>query len=305
MSTCTDRWLQRASRALTVLASLGSVAAIALAMNAFREPTLPETNAAGDSAGTPATCALGARVGATDFDDSKRTDDGLPLRVRTPRDYDPTRGYPLLVVYPPAGMSRAASERFYGLTGQATARGFIVAYSDHIALSRAAVSAQAKVAAAVMRDWCVKPNAVAFIGHSDGGSIAEGSLISPQPGAVAARAIVASAAGIEAADLAALCRSAPVRIMVVHSRDDEHFPGFGRAVAAQWAAHEGCSTELPPPDADGCSRYVGCREGSRIDYCETTGAHTRWPALNDTTLAFIEDALAEPRALADAAMETR
>jgi hypothetical protein len=78
-----------------------------------------------------------------------QTSDRLTITVRTPSNYDPTRAYPLLVVYPPARFDRRQSEIFYDLTTETTRRGFIVADSDHIVLSSTAVSQQAKVAATV------------------------------------------------------------------------------------------------------------------------------------------------------------
>ena len=98
----------------------------------------------------------------------------ITFAVRTPSDYDPTRAYPLLVVYPPAGYNRRQSETFYNLTTEATRRGFIVAYSDHIALSQTAVSQQAKMAATVASFFCVDEASIAYLGHSDGGAMAEG-----------------------------------------------------------------------------------------------------------------------------------
>lgn len=283
----TMRVVGRIAAAVVVLAS---VSVVALAINPFGDATPPVVEAAGASAGLENACQAGEKVGVSGFDDQQRTDDGLSFRVRTPADYDATRAYPLLVIYPPASMGRASSERYYKITPEATRRGFIVAYSDHVPLSRTAVSMQARVAKTVMERWCVRGDAVAFLGHSDGGSIAEGSLISPQPGAVRASAIVASAAGIEGKDIEGLCRSAPIRLMVVHSQDDERFPGFGRDVAKKWAAYEGCAPELPVADASGCSSFRSCRTGSRIDYCETTGPHSRWHGITSIALAFIEDA---------------
>jgi hypothetical protein len=41
-----------------------------------------------------------------------QTSDTLTIAVRTPSDYDPTRAYPLLVVFPPAGYTGAGRRLF-------------------------------------------------------------------------------------------------------------------------------------------------------------------------------------------------
>lgn len=278
---------RRASKAVTLIGVIACVGAAGFSFGIFgRGPAIP-VSVAGPVAGQRNVCRVGQKTGPADLAADIRTGEGLRIRVRTPADYDPTRAYPLLVVYPPAGMNRAGSERYYALTPEATRRGFIVAYSDHIRMSRAAIRIQAKVAATIMEQWCIDAAAVSYLGHSDGGSIAQAALIAPEPGMVLPYAIVASAAGIRGEDLEGLSRSAPFRLMIVHSRDDEHFPGFGIETANQWAAHEGCQPGLPAPGPVGCATFRKCRSGSRIDYCETSGSHSHWPPIAEASFAFI------------------
>jgi hypothetical protein len=80
----------------------------------------------------PAACALNEKPGAAGATDRLRTAHDIAYSIRTPRNYDPSRAHPLLVVYAPAGRHRFASEAFYRLTGAATAAGFIVAHPDHL-----------------------------------------------------------------------------------------------------------------------------------------------------------------------------
>jgi polyhydroxybutyrate depolymerase len=138
----------------------------------FSAPARPKVAAAGPESGIAAACNPGSRTGHADLNDNLQTSDRLTIAVRTPSNYDPTRAYPLLVVYPPAGFNRRQSETFYDLTTEATRRGFIVAYSDHIVLSPTAVSQQAKVAATVASFFCVDEASIAYLGHSDGGLMA-------------------------------------------------------------------------------------------------------------------------------------
>ncbi len=208
--------------------------------------------------------------------------------MRTPSDYDPTRAYPLLVVYPPAGYDRRQSEIFYGLTPDATRRGFILAYSDHLRLSRQAVSQQAKVAATVAGLFCVDPASVAYLGHSDGGTMSEGIAASVPTAGAAPRAIVASAAGITREDLDVLPCPSVASVMIVHNPADALFPDFGRSAAAYWGQCAGCAPADLEGIGSGCRELSACAEGRRVAYCETSAPHGRWPGMNAAMLDFIQ-----------------
>jgi polyhydroxybutyrate depolymerase len=275
-------------------ALIAMVLILAIGLLVFSAPTRPKVAAAGPEAGIAAACSPGSRTGHVDLDDNMQTSDQLTLAVRTPSNYDPTRAYPLLVVFPPAGFRRRQSENFYGLTTEATRRGFIVAYSDHIGLSPTAVSQQAKVAATVASFFCVDEASIDYLGHSDGGLMAEGiPAYVPKAGA-APHSIVASAAGITSEDLASMaCPSIPA-VLIVHSRADERFPDFGRGAAAYWGRCAACAPENLNALADGCHDFSGCAEGKRVTYCETSLPHKRWPSMNTAMLDFIQGGKAKP-----------
>jgi polyhydroxybutyrate depolymerase len=218
-----------------------------------------------------------------------RTADGLAVMVRTPADYQSNRAYPLLVIYPPAGFSRRSSESFYGLTTEATRRGMIVAYSDHVGLSRQSVRMQAQVPELVASSFCVDKKAVAFLGHSDGGSMAEGIPLNSSS-FIRPRVIVASGAGIQRNDLdPAGCQISP-SVLVVHNRNDQLFPDFGRGAASYWASCAGCRPQNLLDEGVGCQSFAACSEARRVSYCATSALHARWPVMNDQMLDFIEDA---------------
>jgi len=140
------------------IALIATVVIVAVGLLVFLRPR-PKVAAAGP-AGIAAASGPGSRTGHADLYDNLQTSDMLTIAVRTPSDYDPTRAYPLLVVFPPAGYNRRGSEIFYDLTTEATRRGFIVAYSDHLSLSPSAVSQQAKVAATVASFFCVDESSI-------------------------------------------------------------------------------------------------------------------------------------------------
>jgi polyhydroxybutyrate depolymerase len=251
-------------------------------------PPPPQVEAAGAQAGIPEACARGSRAGPADLDKKIRTADGLHVVVRTPKDYDPERAYPLIVVYPPARMSPRRSEFFYDLTTQATSRGFILAYSNHMPLTREAIAAQAKVAATVQKLFCIDGAAITFLGHSDGGSIAEGLVTFGRSFTAPPENVVASAAGVTRADLAeAACPRVPA-IMIVHNPADRLFPDFGRAAAEYWRRCASCSATRARKTKSGCMEFKGCSDGRRVVYCETRAPHSAWPQLNAEILNFIQ-----------------
>jgi polyhydroxybutyrate depolymerase len=275
-------------------ALLAIVVIVAVGLLVFSAPARPKVAAAGPESGIAAACSLGTRTGHADLDDNLQTSDRLTIAVRTPSNYDPTRAYPLLVVFPPAGYNRRQSETFYGLTTEATRRGFIVAYSDHIVLSPTAVSRQAKVAPAVASFFCVDEASIAYLGHSDGGSMAEGIPAYVPKATAAPHSIVASAAGITSEDLATMaCPSIPA-VLIVHSRTDERFPDFGRGAAAYWGRCAACAPDNLNALADGCRDFSGCAGGRRVTYCETSLPHKRWPSMNSAMLDFIQGGKAKP-----------
>jgi polyhydroxybutyrate depolymerase len=267
---------------------------VAIGLLEFMHSARPKVAAAGPESGIAAACSPGSRTGHQDLNDNLQTSDQLTFAVRTPSNYDPTRAYPLLVVFPPAGFKRRQSENFYGLTTEATRRGFIVAYSDHIGLSPTAVSRQAKVAATVASFFCVDEASIAYLGHSDGGSMAEGIPAYVRNAGAAPHSIVASAAGITSDDLATMaCPSIPA-VLIVHSRTDERFPNLGRGTAAYWGRCAACAPEILNPLADGCREFKGCAGGRRVTYCETSLPHKRWPSMNAAMLDFIQGGKAKP-----------
>jgi polyhydroxybutyrate depolymerase len=275
------------------LRRLVAIGALILAVAMFRfwlnsPPPRPQAASAGADAGVPSACPEGSRAGRPDIEEKVKTPQGLRIVIRSPRDYDATRAYPLLVVFPPAGLNPRRSEAFYNLTSQATRRGFIVAYSDYMPLTREAVAAQATVAAVVQRLFCVDAGAIAFLGHSDGGSVAEGLVTFARNLSAPPRAVVASAAGVTRADLVEAACPKALSIMIIHNRSDRLFPDFGRSAAEYWRNCAGCAAIDLGALTSECREYQGCSGDRRVVYCETADRHELWPNLNKEILDFLQ-----------------
>ena len=93
--------------------------------NFIYPPALPQT----------ARCTSNSRDGGAGIVDDIEALSGVTYNIRTPLNYEATRGHPLLIVFAPADHSRFASERLVRLTRQATERGFIIAYVNSRRLS--------------------------------------------------------------------------------------------------------------------------------------------------------------------------
>jgi len=212
-----------------------------------------------------------------------RTAGGIRYTVRAPANYDPTRAHRLLVVYAAATHDRRASERFTALTLPATAAGFIVVYVDHRRLSGRVLDDLATIPAAVEKHWCVDPNEIYLIGHSDGGTTAAAMAFRPDDGLTPA-GFAASAAGVRAEDLAEYECPAPMRVMILHNAQDELFPGYGRSHVEWWARCQQCVPDDDVSLHNTCRRFKSCN--APVAYCERAGTHRQWPELNEQILEF-------------------
>jgi len=230
-------------------------------------------------------CEAGARPGLTGAIDGKVSVDGIRYMVRTPSNYDATFAHPLLMVYAPAGVSRWGSERLTGLTTAATGAGFIVAYTDHRPLNLATVEQLGAIPDLVAKEWCIDTTKVYVTGHSDGGTatlaLAMIEKTKPIPTAIAP-----SAAGWTSKDLDAYQCRTPMPVMIMHSKNDRLFPGWGAQTSAWWAGCNRCDATKTKPIDGGCRAYRGCASGGTTLYCEGAGSHPDWPNVNRVMLEF-------------------
>jgi len=238
---------------------------------------------------TPTACPTGPR--ARDPDPAElRTPGGIRIRVRAPANYDPKRAHPLLVVFAPAGIGPTLSERFTGLTHEATAAGFVVAYAGSRGLTQRVIRDLAQVAPAVAHRYCIDLDRLVYTGHSDGGTISSALAflpdIAPRPAA-----IMPSAAGIRGEDLARESCPAPLAVMILHGDRDRLFPGFGREAARWWAQCNHCEG-APREEQDGCLVWSGCSADGETRYCGHPGRHLDWPDRNKDIVAFARRATA-------------
>lgn len=125
----------------------------------------------GAATGENAVCASSTRTGSAGRH-RLRSRDGVPYVVVTPLNYRPQHAHPLLLVYAPAGFSAGLSERFAGLTHEATAAGYVLAFvANGPPLTPDAVKRMASVPAEVEAQWCIAPGRIHATGHSDGGTV--------------------------------------------------------------------------------------------------------------------------------------
>jgi polyhydroxybutyrate depolymerase len=234
---------------------------------------------------TAANCAPETREGQAGITDDQRSAKGIAYNVRTPANYDPTVAHPLLMVYAPAGINQFRNEGFTGLTQEATQAGFIVGYANRQRLSIKVIEELGTIPNLIADKWCVDTERIFLTGHSDGGTVSVALAVLEQTQHIPA-AIAPSAAGFTAEDLAGFTCPAPLSVMIMHSHEDQHFPGYGQQIADWWAACNGCAGESNKRQIDGCQSYPNCASDVTTLYCEGTGSHLEWPAFNTKLRAF-------------------
>jgi polyhydroxybutyrate depolymerase len=232
-------------------------------------------------------CEPGTKSGRAGVSDDEKTAAAIRYMVKTPANYNSTIAHPLVMVYAPARTNRYESEDFVHLTQEATAAGFIVAYADHRTMTPKSIEELAEIPGLIERKWCIDHKRIFLTGHSDGGTSAMAIAFINGTKHIPA-AIAPSAMGIRGEDLKAYQCPNPLPVMVIHSSQDTHFPGYGKEAIQWWAACNGCDATPPVKDADGCVTYKGCKNKVSTRYCEGTGSHTKWPGNNTAIIDFFK-----------------
>ncbi len=272
-------WVLRGQLLITAIAVIGL---LWIAASAFFKTPLPSASL--NIRTLPAGCPQ-MLTGQPGRHNDLMTPGGLRYSVIAPVNYQPNLQYGLLMVYPPAGFSNTAAERYYQLTTKANTQGFIAVYSTAIPLSEQALRLQREVVPHVMSQWCIDPHRVVSLGHSDGGSVTTGltvrQAVTPPP-----THIVSSAAGITAEDLKQEACPAPLNVTVLHNPKDKLFPDYGAGAVKWWAQCMQCSVQVET-EATGCIRRQCARE-KILRHCATTEPHSQWPVVTQHLFEWID-----------------
>lgn len=254
------------------------------------DSTLPD-------APSQATCKAGDKAGPKGATNGETTTAGVKYNVRTPDNYDPKKGHPLIVVYAAAGGTADNMEPFTGLTPYAKAGGYVIAYVNHVSPNASSyVDDIATVPTLVAKRWCIDTSRVYLTGHSDGATVIY-VMMARGKWAIVPAAIAPSAAGMNTSSFTQVpCFKRPLPVIVLHSTGDTLFPAatFGRAARDWWVKCNKCSTAAGKPLADGCLPYGGCSATVEVQYCEGAAAHGYWPQLNKSMMAFFGRFRASP-----------
>jgi len=273
-------------RAPLSLLVVGCTSLLFLVTACTENGTPPQLEAyAYSSAPSAIRCEAGSRPGLAGATDGKVSADGIRYMIRTPSNYDATFAHPLLMVYAPAGQGRWGTERFMGLTTMATGAGFVVSYADHKQLNIPTVEQLGTIPGLVAKEWCIDEKRVFVTGHSDGGTASMALAVLDKTKKILA-ATAPSAAGWRGKDLESFQCPDPIPIMIMHSKNDSLFPGWGAQTSAWWAGCNQCDITKTKTVEGGCRAYQGCASGGAVLYCEGTGSHRDWPNLNRVMLEF-------------------
>ena len=242
-------------------------------------------------------CAPGARIGATGKTDELLTERGLRYFVRTPLNYDNRIAHPLMMVFSPGDRSGLGTEWFTGLTTEGTRQGFVVVYADNRPrqipalnrpLAKEWILELGTIPALVATQWCIDLDRVFLTGHSNGGTISTAlALLEESP--LSPAAIAPSTAGFRGEDLNSFACPAPLPVLVMHSRNDKVFPGYGAETMQWWKQCNQCPERVRSL-GDNCISYLGCAENVSTVYCEGERRHTVWPERNNRIISLFTGA---------------
>lgn len=278
------RWMLRA---LVAVGFIVSPVIVAYLNGAF-DQTPPTSETEYSTLASDATCP--ARTFPTPIVDriNEELSNGWRVSIRPPRNYDPQKRHPLLLVFAPAGYGRSASERYYNMNAEATRRGFVVAYVDARPLNLSVSAALSKVADELVAKWCIDREKIVYAGHSDGATSAYGIALR-HPEAFQPKLMVLSGGGISGADLKSEKCPKTRSALIIHGSRDTHFPRFGAEAAEWWSKCLACEGLSEPQGI--CRTAVGCASGSSLMYCEPDQEHIDPPQLSDVSWRFIENSL--------------
>ncbi|MBL4783552.1 MAG: hypothetical protein JKX92_15055 [Porticoccaceae bacterium] len=200
----------------------------------------------------------------------------MNFNVTTPSNYRADYAHPLLLVWAPSGLSEGLSERFTGLTRQATEAGYVVVHTRSVPLGIKALTALSAIPAQVIEAWCINPTQVFYTGHSDGGTVSNALAVMPES-SFKPRALAPSAMGMQGEDMQVYSCPTPTSVMLMHNKGDGHFPDYGSEVAAWWANCNQCAQQTVASDFQGCVQYTACAQGITTLFCQAEGNHAHWP----------------------------
>ena len=260
---------------------------------------LPESelsNASYPEGATPA-CAPDAKAGTAGKTDELLTERGIRYFVRTPLNYDNRIAHPLMMVFSPGDRSGLGTEWFTGLTTEGTRQGFVVVYADNRPrrlpalnrpLAKEWILELGTIPALVATQWCIDLDRVFLTGHSNGGTIST-ALALLEESSLRPAAIAPSAAGFRGEDLTPFACPAPLPVLVMHSRNDKVFPGYGAETVQWWKQCNQCSDKVQALGG-GCNSFPECKNNASTVYCEGERRHTVWPERNNRIISFFTDA---------------
>ena len=217
----------------------------------------------------------------------RRSAGNIPYSVTTPANYRRDYPHPLLVVWAPSGFNASLSERFTGLTGRATARGYIVVHVASVPLGFKALRLLAAIPDEVVEAWCVDPEQIYYTGHSDGGTVSNALAVLPER-RVEPAAIAPSAMGMKGGDMKDYACPGPTNVMLMHNLEDGHFPDYGGGVAQWWATCNRCGETPEVSNHPGCVEFPDCANQVRTLFCQARGNHAYWPGFDHDMMAFFE-----------------
>ena len=248
------------------------------------EPSLESSAPGGGSGGCGTAQHGGDMIASVQSPDGDRS-----YRVHLPSGYNPSRPTPLVVNFHGSSKTALEQETYSGLVPFADREGFILvspegsgqpqewevvgvyggAGIDDVEVTR-------KIVEATRAALCIDPRRIYATGHSNGGEMASqvGCYLSD------IFAAVAPVSGVVYQG----CDGRPMPVISLHGTVDYNVPfATARPAMAEWATHNGCSTEqeiVPVAEHVWRESYRGCGGADVVLYVIDGGGHT-WPDAAD------------------------
>ena len=237
-------------------------------------------------------CGPNDKRGEPGKTDGLLTERGIRYFVRAPLNYDKRIAHPLMMVFSPGDRDGLGTEWFTKLTTAGTRNGFIVVYADNrprkIPISNRPLAEEwilelGTIPALVATKWCIDLEKVFLTGHSNGGTIST-ALTLLEESALSPAAIAPSGAGFRGQDLKSFACPAPTPVLIMHSKNDKLFPGYGAEAIQWWKQCNKCSNKVQALGAD-CISYPDCERKVSTVYCEGEKSHGAWPKKNEQIIS--------------------
>lgn len=224
----------------------------------------------------PTTSAGCGIARADDYGTAYTTPGGRQFHVWGPPGYDPSKTYPVVLMYHGIYATGPAFESWFKMEDHVEGQAFVV-YPSAIGNAWDVVNANEltyfdEMMKMLADTYCINPSRVLAFGFSYGGSMAS-QIACKRAGYVKALSVGDGSWGGSG-----MCGRLPV-LMTHRTHDPDELIAWGRSTEAKWAAIDKCGADTEVTDATmNCTTRKTCSAPGSVTFCEDTFYDASWPA---------------------------